>query len=91
MSEYREKATTNDEEPPIPDNRASSTDVREAYMNLAAQYGLEDDMTIGNPGGSRQQTTQEEYQAYVAAPCSPHDVAPLKFWEVSGKSVTLMV
>ena len=86
MFEYREKATTDGEEPRIPDNRASSRSLRPAYMNLAAQYGLDDDMIIGSPGGDRQHTVQEEYQAYMTAPCSPTDVAPLKFWEVGGES-----
>jgi hypothetical protein len=44
-------------------------------------------MIIGNPGENqqqRQQTVDEEYQAYVTAPCSTKDVHPLKFWEVRG-------
>ena len=87
MLEYREKATTNDddvEEPYISDNRAYSGD---AYMQLAAEYGLDDDddMVISNPGNNRhRQTVEEEYQAYVTAPCSSKDVTSLKFWEVSG-------
>ena len=62
-------------------------------MDLAAEYGLGDDMTIGNLGDNRrQQTTEEEYQAYVTAPPSPREVNSLKFWEVGGASlVTLMV
>lgn len=93
MLEYREKATnSDDEEPLIPDNRAYSEDVGEPYMDLAAQYGLGDDMTISNPGDNRQQTIQEEYQAYVTALCLPRDVSPLRFWEVGGASlVTLMM
>ena len=92
MLEYREKATNSDEEPLIPDNRAYSGDVGEPYMDLAAQYGLGDDMTISNPGDNQQQTIQEEYQAYVTALRSLRDVSPLKFWEVRGVSpVTLMI
>jgi hypothetical protein len=55
-------------------------------MQLAAEYGLDDDdMIIGNPGNNlQQQTVDEEYQAYVTAPCSSNDVTSLKFWEVSG-------
>ena len=92
MLEYREKATTtNDEEPRIPDNRANSGDVGEIYMDLAAQYGLGDDMTISDPGDNRQQTIQEEYQAYVTAPRSSKAVDPLKFWEVGGASLVRLM
>src|SRR6266581_3482097 len=85
MVEYRKKATTkNDvEEPPIPDDNASSDvgEVREAYMELAAQYELYD-MIIGDLGDNPQQTVEEEYRAYVTAPLSK--LPSLKFWEVRG-------
>ena len=88
MLEYCEKTTNNEvEEGHILDNRAYSGDVGvgEGYMQLAAQYGLDDDMLIGNPSDNRQQqTVDEELQAYAAAPCSSRDVTSLKFWEVSG-------
>jgi hypothetical protein len=84
MTEYREDAekknpSTNDEGPLIP---AASRRL-EAYMTLAAQYGLDDDMTIGNPG-KYQQSVEEEYQAYITAPTLSGKVDPLKFWEVRG-------
>ena len=86
MFEYREKATANNEveEPHFPDNRAYPGVVGDTYMELGAQYGLDDDMTIGNPGDNRPQTVDEEYQAYVTAQCSSKDVTSLKFWEVGG-------
>jgi hypothetical protein len=52
-------------------------------MSLAAQYGLNVDMNIGN-SRNNEQTTEQEYQAYVTAPCSPGDTDILKFWEASG-------
>jgi len=84
MMKYREKAekatpNANDEEPPI---LAVSPKV-EAYMTLAAEYGLEDNMTIGDPG-KYQQTLEEEYQAYVTAPSLPRGTDPLRFWEACG-------
>ena len=85
MVEYCKKATTkNDvEEPPTPDDNATSDvgEVREAYMELAAQYELYD-MIIGDPGDNPQQTVEEEYRAYVTAPLSK--LPSLKFWEVRG-------
>ena len=85
MVEYRKKATTkNDvEEPPTPDDNVTSDvgEVREAYMELAAQYELYD-MIIGDPGDDPQQTVEEEYRAYVTAPLSK--LPSLKFWEVCG-------
>jgi hypothetical protein len=87
MRDYRKIAATNNEEvedPLIPDSRTYSEGIGEAYMELAAQYGLPNDMIIGNPCETQQQTVDQEYQAYVTAPCSPKDVKPLKFWEVRG-------
>ena len=52
-------------------------------MTLAAQYGLDNDMTIGNPG-KYQQSVKEEYQAYITVPTLLGKVDPLKFWEVHG-------
>ena len=86
MLEYREKTTTHGEEPRQSDNLAHSGHVGHGFMDLAAQYGLGDDMAINNLGDRRRQTTEEEYQAYVTAPHPSNDVSPLKFWEVSGES-----
>ena len=57
MLEYHEKITNSEvEEPHISDNRAYLGDVGvgEGYMQLAARYGLDDDMFIGNPSHNRQ-------------------------------------
>jgi len=89
MVEYRKKSTTaqsnNEVEEP---HRAPSG---EAYMELAAQYGL-DDMVIGNPDDNPQQTVEDEYNAYMTAPLSSMKVTSLKFWEVRGdiNGVTLL-
>lgn len=53
-----------------------------AYMTLAAQYGIEDEMDVG--GNANDQTVDQEYQLYVMAPHSPKNVNIIKFWEVSG-------
>jgi hypothetical protein len=81
MTKYREDAekatpSTGDEGPPI----LAASPREEAYTTLAAQYGLDDDMIIGNSGNYRQ-TVEEEYQAYVTAPTLSKAVDPLKFWE----------
>jgi hypothetical protein len=51
MTKYREDAekatpSTGDEGPPI----SAASPREEAYTTLAAQYGLDDDMIIGNSG-----------------------------------------
>lgn len=79
MTEYRKNAT---QEEPISEN-PGDRGVMPSYMSLVARYGLEKDMMIGNSGKSKQ-TIDQEYQAYVTAPCSPGDVSPLGFWEVGG-------
>ena len=56
-----------------------------AYMSLADQYGLDDDMYIRKPRVGRQ-TVDEEYRVYVAEAPSDEDTDPLKFWEVGGDS-----
>jgi len=81
MSEYRKKVTANQDEEPL--FQQDPTYKAPKYMSLAAQYGLLDDMDIGDLGQSKQ-TIDQEYQAYVTAPCSPKNTDPLKFWEVGG-------
>jgi hypothetical protein len=86
MREYHnsEKATAGLGEESLAQGNPSYPRAREppAYMSLAAQYGLSDDMDIGRPAGN-EPTIEQEYQAYVTAPPSPKDVDLLKFWEVS--------
>ena len=79
MTEYRKNAT---KEEPISEN-PRDRGVMPSYMSLGAHYGLEKDMMIGNSGKSKQ-TVDQEYQAYITAPCSPPDISPLSFWEVGG-------
>jgi hypothetical protein len=86
MTEYREDAekknpstSTNNEGSSI----AAVSHGEAAYMTLAAQYGLDDDMIIGIPG-KYQRSVEEEYQAYITAPTLSGKVDPLKFWEVRG-------
>jgi hypothetical protein len=85
MLAYREKAGANHDDEPLPDAGATSSDSGKipGYMSLAKQYGLHDDMDIGDSGG-HEQTIEQEYQAYVTAQLSPKNVDILKFWEVSG-------
>lgn len=82
MLEYRQKINTTSGES-MPTNADLDMGEMPAYMSLAAQYGLEDDMTIGRSGG-QEQTVEQEYQAYITAPLSPVDMPILKFWEASG-------
>jgi hypothetical protein len=79
MAEYRKNAA---QEEPISEN-PGDRGVMPSYMSLGARYGLGNDMMIGNSGKSKQ-TVNQEYQAYVTAPCSPGDIRPLSFWEVGG-------
>ena len=81
MSEYRKKAAANQDEEPL--SQQDPTYEAPKYMSLAAQYGLLDDMDIGDLG-QNERTIDQEYQAYVTAPCSPKNTDPLKFWEVGG-------
>lgn len=52
-----------------------------AYMSLADQYGLGDEMDIGTV--TSRQTIEQEYQAYITAQLSARSFDILKFWEVS--------
>jgi len=81
MSEYCKKATANQDEEPLFQQDPTYKVLK--YMSLAAQYGLLDDMDIGDLGQSKQ-TINQEYQAYMMAPCLPKNTDPLKFWEVGG-------
>ena len=78
MVEYRQRAAATEEQgaPAGP-----STDDMPAYQTLAAQYGIEEEMDIGR-SNTREQTVEQEYQAYIMAPLSPKNINILKFWEV---------
>jgi hypothetical protein len=80
MQEYRQNVTTAAETDEL---ASSSVDPGPAYMSLAEQYGLSDDMEIGDPGSRCQATIEQEYQSYITAPLSPQSTDILKFWEVS--------
>ena len=80
MGEYRERANAAAQPPPIPVAQGSSN--VPAFMNLAAQYGLEDDnLGFGNNNTS-DQTLEQEYQTYIIAPVSNSDCSHVKYWEV---------
>jgi len=76
MIEYRARSPT---EAP-----ASSSRQEQSYAydlgNLASQYGISDVMT-SNDDDQPPQTIDEEYDAYISAPCSK-GINHLKFWEV---------
>ena len=79
MADYRQRSIT-EEDLAVPARPA--TQEMPAYMTLAAQYGIEDEMDVG--GNANDQTMDQEYQLYVTAPHSPKNVNIIKFWEVSG-------
>jgi len=82
MSEYRKKAAGSQDEELL--FQQDPTYKAPKFMSLAAQYGLpDDDMDIGGLG-HKERTVDQEYQAYVTAPCLPKNTDPLKFWEVGG-------
>ena len=76
MVEYRARSPT--------EASASSSRQEQSYAfdldNLASQYGISDMMT-SNDDDQPPQTIDEEYNAYISAPCSK-GINSLKFWEV---------
>jgi hypothetical protein len=78
MTDYRDAAADNQPASPF---QAPNTEDLPAYMKLGVQYGLEDEMDIGNPSVS-QQTIEQEYQAYITAALTAKSVPILTFWEV---------
>lgn len=80
MQEYREKTAgellQTDLDP------ADTTKDPPMYMSLAHQYGIADEMEIGESSETTQ-SIEQEYQAYITAPLSKN-VDILKFWEVGG-------
>lgn len=83
MLEYSEKVASVANVVHPSDRSANMERAMPTYMSLAAQYGLSDDMEIGG-SDERQQTTEQEYQAYITAQPSPRNIDVLKFWEVGG-------
>jgi len=85
MSDYRKNTTTDSDEEPCAQENPTYSDWEEPdYMSLAAQYGSTRMMDIGDPVGGKQQTLDQEYQAYVTGAHSPKNQDPLCFWEVCG-------
>ena len=78
MLEYRENATTGEEQLAAPSGGSLATP---QYMSLAEQYGIGVEMEIGGSGAG-DQTIEQEYQSYVTAALSLKTIDILKFWEV---------
>ena len=81
MREYRGKMSSVTGEPTQTSDLPATKDAPQ-YMSLAAQYGIADDMEIGESSEDTQ-TIEQEYQAYITATLSKN-VDILKFWEVGG-------
>jgi hypothetical protein len=81
MEEYREKAA--EESSQTDSDSAGTTKDTPMYMTLAHQYGIADEMEIGESSETTQ-SIEQEYQAYITSPLSPKNVDILKFWEVCG-------
>lgn len=80
MLEYREITLNTGEGQPT----AVSLAAAPQYMSLAKQYGIGDEMEIGDPGsGTGDQTIEHEYRSYIIATLSPQNIDIVKFWEVS--------
>lgn len=81
MREYREKMRGTAGDPPTQTSNPLSTEDAPRYMSLADQYGIADEMEIGE-SSQTSQTIEQEYQAYITAALSLKTVDILKFWEV---------
>lgn len=82
MNEYKRNA----EREKMEEHVAETTIVHDSvdlptYMSLAAQYGLEDDMEIGQDDNV--QSVEQEFQAYVTGALSAKTIDILKYWEVN--------
>jgi len=82
MNEYREKMKGTAGESTQTPNPLRTEDMPR-YMTLADQYGIADEMEIGE-SSEGSQTIEQEYQAYVTAALSQKTIDILKFWEVGG-------
>jgi len=90
MSNYRKSATTDsDEEPCTREDPTYSNWEEPGYMSLAAEYGCAGMMDIGEPVEGKQQTVDQEYEAYVTGKLSLKNQDPLRFWEVRGTLIVL--
>jgi hypothetical protein len=76
MAEYRIAATSSEQTAPA----STQIGATPAYMTLAAQYGIEDEMDVGNHD-VQGQSIEQEYQSYICT-LSPKNVNIIKFWEV---------
>lgn len=57
-----------------------------AYLGLASQYGLSDEMDIqAGDFDPIQQTAEQEYQAYLKSPSTLKTANIIKYWEVVGE------
>ena len=84
MHEYREKSQNEDQWAQLHGANTSNPSCQyDTYLDIAAEYGLENDMDIGNLGDGNPQTVEHEYQAYITGALSPKTVDILRFWEVS--------
>jgi hypothetical protein len=83
MREYRDKMSSSAGESTSVPQGTDSTEDMPMYMSLADQYGIADEMEIGESSATMQ-TIEQEYQAYITAVLSLKTVNILKFWEVGG-------
>lgn len=85
MLKYRADSATPKSAPPantVTEHAAQGA--APSYMQLAEQYGLAGMNIGGRTSNKPDQTTEQEYIAYVTSALSPENVDILKFWEVSG-------
>ena len=58
----------------------------EAYLDIDAQYGIEEDMETDNASTVNEQSVEQEYVAYTTAVLLGITVNILKYWEVIAMS-----
>ncbi len=88
MRDYRKRSDAGESEEQLQVHRAKTTNDVPAYLNIAAAYGLEDDMEIGYSGGVVQ-SVEQEYMAYTTAAASELSVDILRFWEVNSDVIII--
>jgi hypothetical protein len=86
MHDYHEKNVAGKNEEQVDANTTDHTQEHERYFDIAAEYGLEDEMEIGD-SGCNVQSVEQEYMAYTTAALSDKSVNTLKFWEVSNNLI----
>ena len=82
MHEYRERSAASECEEEWQVDGVNATNGGPGYLNIAAHYGLEDEMDIRGDSGGNVQSIDHEYLAYTTAAPSMKTVDILKFWEV---------